>query len=213
MDIRRPFAGDTLVDFLDGMPGDLIRTFLYGGPYSAHDTESHPFLTKEYCWIEAAFQADLPMLGICQGAQMIAHHQGAWVEERDNGLFEFGCYQVRPTAAAGDFLSSLLFVPQAHYHTFDLPDGATLLATSDAYDNQAFRIGDKVYGLQFHPERSRAGYHRWQTQLSDAYARPGVQTRESQNSLLSDHAVQSKWFDGFLDKVFWTVDNHGAELG
>lgn len=210
LDIRRPFDGDMLGDVSD----DLIGTIIYGGPFSAFDTETHPFLNEEYRWIEASFQSGLPMLGICQGTQMIAHHQGAWVGERDNGLFEFGYYEVRPSPDAGDFLTAPLFVPQAHYHTFDLPEGATLLASSDAYENQAFRLGENVYGLQFHPERSRAGFRRWQTQLAEVYGRPGVQTRAMQDSLIYKHeAAQAKWFDGLLGKLFRITDGRETGLG
>ena len=74
-DIRRPFRGEPLGEIAE----DIVGTVIYGGRYNAYDTELHPFLAEEYRWIEAALAAGLPTLGLCQGAQMIAWQQGAWV--------------------------------------------------------------------------------------------------------------------------------------
>lgn len=199
IDVRKPFAGDRIAEPAD----DLAGTVLYGGMYNAYDTGKHPFLNEEYRWIEACLQADLPMLGICQSAQMIAHHLGAWAGPRDHGIFEFGYYRVDPTSDAAGFMDTPLWVTQAHFHTFDLPDGAVRLAGNENYENQAFRYGDKVYGLQFHSEVTIEGFRRWQNQKWDVYDRPGVQSRAEQERLMYQHdAAQADWFYGFLDKLF-----------
>ncbi|MDU8943566.1 glutamine amidotransferase-related protein [Ovoidimarina sediminis] len=197
VDTRRPFRGEAL-----GAPGDdLAATIVYGGPYNACETDRHPFLRDEYRWIDACMSAGVKVLGICQGAQMIAHHCGAWAGARETEIFEFGYYEIVPTEAAGDFLARPLTVCQAHFHTFDLPDGAERLAANDNYENQAFRLGESVYGLQFHAEVTEPGFRRWQAQKAEAYGRPGAQSRAEQDRLLTEHdAAQGLWFEGFLDR-------------
>ena len=195
VDTRRPFRGEAL-----GVPGEeLAATVIYGGPYNVYETDRHPFLRDEYRWIDGCLQAGVKVLGICQGAQMIAHHHGAWAGPRTQEFFEFGYYEITPAKEANDFLTKPLTVCQAHYHTFDLPDGAVRLAGNANYDNQAFRMGESVYGVQFHPEVTETGFRRWQVQKAYAYARPGAQTRDEQDRLLDEHdATMGLWFESFL---------------
>ena len=176
IDSRKPFAGDLL-----GEPDDdLAGTVLYGGMQNVYETDKHPSLLEEYRWIERCLAADVPMLGICQGAQMIAYHLGAWAGPRDHEIFEFGYYPIEPAEGAEGFLPGPLWVTQAHFHTFDLPEGAVRLAGNANYQNQAFRHGEKVYGFQFHAEVTIEGFRRWQKQKWGVYGRPGVQSPEEQ---------------------------------
>lgn len=194
-DIRRPYQGDLLGEVTE----DVAATVIYGGMYNAYDTAIHPFLNEEYHWIDAAMQAGIPMLAICQGAQMIAHHMGAWVGVPEHRSHEFGFYEVSPVEGAEWFLPKPLHVTQGHFHTFDLPDGAQHLARSALFENQAFRVGENVYGVQFHPEQHYEGFKRWQ-EFGDSYGEPGAQTREEQDRLgPSVDPVQHDWFMGFLD--------------
>lgn len=203
-DIRKPFAGDLLGEVDDDLAGSVI----YGGMYNAYDADKHPFLNEEYRWIGAALEAGLPLLGLCQGAQMIAYHQGAWAGARgDDPVHEFGCYEVRPAPEAGDFLTGPMHVTQAHFHTFDLPDGAVRLAGSDTYENQAFRLGETTYGFQFHPEQTIESFRRWQNSRTAAFDQRGAQSREEQNRLLAQHdEAQAAWFFDFLDKFLGTPE-------
>ena len=134
-----------------------------------------------------ALDTGVPLLGICQGAQMLAWHQGAWAGAPDHGMHEFGLYEITPSEEAGDFLTEPMHVTQAHYHTFDLPKGAVRLAGSEHFENQAFRLGDNAYGLQFHPEQTAAGFRRWQKKDFGMRDKPGVQSREEQDALLAQH--------------------------
>lgn len=197
VETRRPFRGEPL-----GVPcDDLVATIVYGGPYDVYETDRHPFLNDEYRWIDACLKAGVKVLGICQGAQMIAHHHGAWAGARAHEIFEFGYYEIAPAEGAHDFLAGPLTVCQAHFHTFDLPHGAVRLAGNASYENQAFRMGDTVYGVQFHPEVTETGFRRWQVQKAHAYARPGAQSQEEQDRLLDEHdPAMGAWFEGFLDR-------------
>ena len=198
-DIRAPFRGEKL----GGVTDDLAGMVVYGGPYNADAADTTPFLNEEYRMIGAVMDAGLPLLGLCQGAQMIAYHLGAFAGAPDHGLHEFGYYEVEPTGADPDFLPGPLHFTQWHFHTFDIPKEAIHLARSAAFENQAFRVGKNVYGLQFHPEQTVEGFRRWQNIDPGSYTRPGVQTRDRQTALMHEHdAAQAMWFYSFLGQLF-----------
>lgn len=199
IDLKKPFSGDLL-----GEPGDdLAGTVLHGGPYNAYDLDKNAFLREEDRWIGACLKADIPMLGICQGAQQIAYHLGGSAGPIEGEPHEFGYYRVDPVEGAEDFLDRPRWFTQAHFHMFGIPDGAERLASSDAFPNQAFRYGRNVYGLQFHPEVTIEGFRRWQDVDWSPYGKPGVQTREEQEQLMLAHdREQANWFSGFMDGLF-----------
>jgi GMP synthase (glutamine-hydrolysing) len=200
--LLRPFAGDSLPTAEEEVAGSVV----YGGRYPVFAEAEHPFLHDEHRWIERCLAQDIPLLGICQGAQSIARVLGAAVGPPASGVHEFGCYPIRPTAEAGDFLTEPLRVAQNHFHAFDIPSGGVRLAESDLYPNQAFRVGDHAYGVQFHPEMTIDGFRRWQTAPDAAYGQPGAQTREEQDRLLAEHdAAVTAWFNAFLDDLFGRV--------
>ena len=195
----RPFAGDTLGRVDDGVAACVV----YGGPYNVFETDAHPFLLDEHRWIEQCIERDVPLLGICQGAQSIAHTLGARCGPRPGEPHEFGYYPVRPTPGGEAYFPDELVVAQAHFHEFELPDGAERLAESDAFPCQAMRYGRSTFALQFHPEVTRAGFRRWQIADWAWYGKPGVQSREKQDALARDHDdAQHRWFMGFLDMLF-----------
>jgi GMP synthase-like glutamine amidotransferase len=139
----------------DAAPPDIGRyhaLIFMGGPISVNDDLQ--FLRHEMGFIRQAVARRQPILGICLGSQLIARALGASV--RRNPAKEIGWYGVRFTPVAdGDRLFDGLSEETVfHWHgeTFDLPPGAELLASSDLCRNQAFRVGDRVYGLQFHLE-------------------------------------------------------------
>jgi GMP synthase-like glutamine amidotransferase len=134
------------------VPGDYGALVFMGGPMSVND--DLPYLRREKEYIRSAIARGIPVLGICLGAQLIASALGAAV--RKNPAKEIGWFDLHFTAAAaGDRLfDGLVQESVFHWHgeAFDLPEGAALLASSDLCRNQAFRIGPRVYGLQFHLE-------------------------------------------------------------
>jgi len=145
---------------LDGYHG-LI---LLGGPMGVHDVDTHPHLETEVDLIRQALDREMPILGICLGAQLIAKALGAQV--RPNPEKEIGWYDVNQTPAAKSdpllsHFSDTEKVFQWHGDTFDIPRGAVHLAQSPACTNQAFRYGDNVYALQFHLEVDQPLIERW----------------------------------------------------
>ena len=145
---------------LDGYHGLVIL----GGPMSVNDADRLPHLIVEMKLIEDAMKRDVPILGICLGAQLIARTLGARVYP--NKEKEIGWYDVSPTKEAerdsllGAFRGSERIF-QWHGETFDIPQSARHLASSRLCHNQAFRYGPKVYGLQFHLEVDEPMIHRW----------------------------------------------------
>lgn len=199
VDLRKPFAGQEL----GALEDDVVGTVLHGGPYNAFDVDKHAFMADEDRWIGECLKADIPMLGICQGAQQIAWHLGADAGPIDGEPYEFGYYRVDPVAGADDFMDRPLWFSQVHFHMFGIPQGGERLASSALFPNQAFRYGAKVYGFQFHPEVTIEGFRRWQAEPWSPYGKPGSQTREEQDALMLQHdRAQADWFYSFMGKLF-----------
>ncbi len=160
-DIRAMHDGDTLPDTLEGYGGLIIL----GGPMGAYEKDRYPYFQTVENLIREAAGWGLPALGICLGSQLIAQALGGSVFP--NRVKEIGPSNVYLTDAAGEdpLFAGLggeeLAVFQWHGDTFTLPDGAVLLATSTDCQNQAFRYGERVYGLQFHVEVDEAMVASW----------------------------------------------------
>ncbi len=132
--------------------GGLI---VLGGPMSVYEADRLPWLKREIDLVERAVTAGRPVLGICLGAQMIAHAAGAKVYPGDKR--EVGWAPVTMTADGHDDplligLPDQLNVFHMHGDTYELPPDATNLFTSSVYEQQAFSWGETVYGFQFHLE-------------------------------------------------------------
>ena len=135
----------------------VTHLVIMGGPMAVYEMHDFPYLVSEVALIHAAINANKPILGVCLGAQMLAHVLGARVYP--GSLKEIGWYEVQLSSEGmNDPLISSLALPdrnvaqvfQWHGDTFDLPERSVRLSSSELYANQAFRYGDRVYGFQFH---------------------------------------------------------------
>lgn len=147
----RTFAGEAVPVGIDGFAGLVVM----GGPMGVYETDQFPHLRDELRLIRSAIDAGKPVLGICLGSQLIAAALGARVYPGPHK--EIGWYDVTLTeAAASDAVFGPL--PQTftafvwHGDVFDLPDGATSLASTALTACQAFRYGSNVHGILFHME-------------------------------------------------------------
>ncbi len=145
---------------LEGYHGLVVL----GGPMSVTDVAQFPHLKTEMALIEKALKKNLPVLGICLGAQLIAKTLGARIYP--NNEKEIGWYDVCPTQNAKSDRLLVKFRPtekifQWHGDTFDIPNSAVHLASSSLCTNQAFRYRDNVYALQFHLEVDEPMIARW----------------------------------------------------
>jgi len=134
-----------------------------GGPISAYESDVYPFLDSEIEAIRRRLNDGTPLIGICLGAQLIALAAGARVYP--SGIKEIG---IAPVSLSDAGRESCLHPfakapPTLHWHgdTFDLPDGAVHLASTERCENQAFAIGRNVIGFQFHPEATGRNIEHW----------------------------------------------------
>lgn len=155
-------AGLDSISEIEPMSPDLV--VILGGPIGAYQEGDYPFLVDELRLLERRLQADLPTLGICLGAQLMARALGARVYPGTNK--ELGWSPLKLSDAGMESSLANLAAEDAnvlHWHgdTFELPVGATHLASSYQYQNQAFAWGKSALALQFHPEVTALGLERW----------------------------------------------------
>jgi GMP synthase-like glutamine amidotransferase len=174
LDIRRVFAGDPIPTAASGFDGLVVM----GGPMSAASDRGFPTRGAEVGLIADAIRAGIPTLGVCLGAQLLAVAGGAPVRAGGSGP-EIGWGPVTLTAEAhGDplfaGLPDTLTVLHWHADTFDIPAGGRRLAANVPYPNQAFRLGDSAWGVQFHLEVDSEGVDQFLSAFgADADAVPG----------------------------------------
>lgn len=148
---------------------------ILGGPVGVGDLARYPFLKDELGLIEKALHEGTPILGICLGAQLIAHALGARVYP--SGLKEIGWGGVELTEAGlASPLCALQDASVLHWHgdTFDLPQGASHLARTSLVENQAFSWGQQVLGLQFHAEAYGEEIEAWLVGHASELAAAGI---------------------------------------
>src|SRR5271157_1514878 len=136
-------------------PDQLDWLIVMGGPMSVNEEAMYPWLKAEKRLIAQAIEAGKTVLGICLGAQLIASALGARVFP--NACKEIGWFPVHRTRSAVASELAPLFtdgLDVLHWHgeTFDLPRGSAGFLESEACANQAFSLGSRVLGLQFHLE-------------------------------------------------------------
>jgi GMP synthase (glutamine-hydrolysing) len=196
-------GADDLVT-LDALAPDLL--IVLGGPIGAYEEAIYRFLRDELRLLEARLAANQPIMGICLGAQLMARALGARVYPASRK--ELGWAPVSLTGAGKhSALRYLENTPVLHWHgdTFDLPKGATLLASTEVCENQAFSFGDRAVGLQFHPEAIAQKLEEWFIgHACEIASTPGVSVNQlRQQSATYAGALQSRATEFFSD---WLSD-------
>jgi GMP synthase (glutamine-hydrolysing) len=157
--------GDVLPETFDGIEAVVSL----GGPMNVYEEGKYPFLKAEDVFLKKVMAGNVPFLGICLGAQLLAKATGARVKKAP--VEEIGFSRVDITSGGKRDplflgLKSSIDVFQWHGDTFDIPEGGELLATSGVCAGQAFRVGAKAYGLQFHVEVNAEMVSEWVREYS-----------------------------------------------
>lgn len=152
----KPLAGQALPPH-----EEVAGAVIMGGPMNVDEVERFPALAAEREWLAQAVRRELPLLGICLGAQLLARALGAEVGPGERP--EIGFAPVEVSAPEDPVLGGLApSTDVLHWHgdVFDLPDGAQSLASSELTEHQAFRLGN-AWGVLFHPEADLALVEAW----------------------------------------------------
>lgn len=158
---------------LDLCQPDLL--IMMGGPMGVYEQDLYPWITCQLRRLTLRLEKDLPTLGVCFGAQMIAAALGAEVYAGPQK--EVGFHPVSLTiAGAASPLRHIANVPVLHWHgdSFGIPDNVELLASSHIYAHQAFRRGSNLLALQFHAEMGEdPRFQDWITEWPEAVVEAG----------------------------------------
>ncbi|MCY7324735.1 MAG: gamma-glutamyl-gamma-aminobutyrate hydrolase family protein [Microbacteriaceae bacterium] len=174
----------TTIDASDLGPGsiEMIEADLVvvlGGDMGAYQTDEYGYLVDELDLLAKRLEDEKPTLGLCLGAQLMAHALGGRASKGKSVVIGFR--DVNLTEAGRDSpLRHFAGVPVMQWHgdSFRLPAGATRLASSAEYSNEAFRLGDYALAVQFHPEITGTMYEEWIAQGAAELARHGIDGAE-----------------------------------
>jgi GMP synthase (glutamine-hydrolysing) len=190
-------------------PNNVAGLVVMGGPMNVDQVDRFPALAEEVRWLRGAVDANLPVLGVCLGSQLLAKALGRRVYA--NRVKEIGWYEVEflPAAATDPLFQNIprqVTVFQWHGDTFDLPAGAVQLARSPQCENQVFRFGDRAFGLQFHMEVTSEIIDDWLCQSDNcgelaglSYIDPAAIRRQTPEQLPQMESVGRQVFDRFAN--------------
>lgn len=173
-------------DILPGSLENIAAIISLGGPMNVYEEADYPFLRWEEGFLRIAIKEEIPILGICLGAQLLAKACGAKVNkarEKEIGWYEVNLTDKGTRDPLFSALPGKLEVFQWHEDTFDIPAGAVHLAGSRLCPKQAFGFGKNAYGLQFHIEVSPHMIKDWICE----YMKEGETGFDPRNMLIEAH--------------------------
>ncbi|MCZ7585904.1 MAG: type 1 glutamine amidotransferase [Deltaproteobacteria bacterium] len=182
----RPFEGEAVPSDL----GDRDGVIVMGGPMAVQDRRLHPWISDEINLVKTAVERNMPVLGICLGAQVMAAALGANVYP--SRTREIGCLPVTLTdlgskdPAFQDFQHEFV-VFQWHGDTFDMPKNARRLARGIVSPNQAFAVGKRAYALQFHLEVTREMVDRFIEHYPEDLKAAGIESADTMLHVFEAH--------------------------
>ena len=187
------FTGESIPD-AKNIEGVLVM----GGPMNVYEESAYPFLAEENHFLKYCLGNGIPVLGICLGAQLIAKAAGAKI--RKAFAKELGWYEVRLTAAGLrdpllEGCAKTFPVFQFHEDTFDIPPDAVHIIEAPVCPHQGFRMGNTVYGLQFHFEATREMIVDW---VADQAENKAKILKDTEQNIASCHRYGKEFFAKFL---------------
>jgi len=178
----------------DSVPDNVAGIMPLGGHMGAMDDHIAPWLIHERALLKDAVERNVPIFGICLGAQLLAAANGGEVRRAETS--EIGVYDITPLeSATTDPVFNLPITKAAQWHediVTRLPVGATRLASSPLCENQVYRIGDAQYAVQFHPEIDRSIIRDWEEHADNAFLESGKSSVEAEVAA-ADEEMQATW--------------------
>ena len=182
-------------------PEEYDAIMVFGGAMHPDQDAEHPWLADEAIFIREAIAREVPLLGVCLGSQLIARAVGANVGPAQSA--EVGWYTVHLTDAGLDdpvlgVLPERVDAFEWHYYGFELPDGAELLADNGA-SRQGYRLGERTWAVQFHPEVTRQMLDHWFVAGENELPDPARVRRDTEQHLATWNAQGRALCGAFLD--------------
>jgi len=192
------YRGESLPKDLSGIDGVITL----GGPMNVYEEEKYPFLSQEDSLLKTVFDAEIPVLGICLGSQLIAKAAGSKVYQ--SSVPEVGFREVRLTPGGKNDplfkgLPDALTVFQWHEDTFDIPLEGVSLAEGRDCRNQAFKFGRCTYGFQFHVEITHVDIDTWIWSYWDVND-PVV--RQKKEKMIQEYFDRQSLFGWQADRIY-----------
>ena len=181
---------------------DIEAIITLGGPMNVYQEDKYPFLRDEDALLKKAMEEEIPILGICLGAQLLAKASGGNVKKARKK--EIGWYTIKLTTDGSKDLffegvGKALDAFQWHEDTFEISKDAKLLATSKRCNTQAFRVGKNAYGLQFHIEVTAEMIEKWTREYFD---NKDPKLRLKSYEMLSDYCKRESLFNRQANRVY-----------
>jgi GMP synthase-like glutamine amidotransferase len=197
-------AGEPVPD-LDGIDGVVSL----GGEQSVTNIDADPMLAAEAEFLKEAVEREVPVLGVCLGAQLLAHALGGRVVRLPRQLIEWIPIEALPAAAGDPVIGSLPEGAMAlHWHEdgIEPPPGAVeLLRRRPGHTAEAFRVGESAWGVQFHPEVHDEGLDGWYRAGYGELAAVGVTEEQARAAdalhMPAQRALSDALFGGFARAV------------
>jgi GMP synthase-like glutamine amidotransferase len=213
-----PYRGDAYPQL-----SEIAGMISLGGPMSANDEEIHSWIRPEIQLIQACAEAGKPTVGICLGGQMMARALGGSVEAHETQEVGWFPVEVLSSGRKDPVMGAAGEMPTVyHWHgdTFHLPPGAELLAKSRICPRQAYKVSDKIYGFQFHPEADHQLVLEWlalsgvEDEIADtqkAFGTDSVQDAETQRNIAMKGEKASLKITAAIGSLFRTRETQEAD--
>ncbi|WP_432798780.1 type 1 glutamine amidotransferase [Poriferisphaera sp. WC338] len=199
--IVRLYADDQLPPDLDGVDGLVIM----GGPQNMDQLEQYPYLECEMALIKKMHERNLPILGVCLGAQLIAVALGGKVEKMDAPEIGFGPVELTPQGRMDTIMAGMPWtMQQFHTHGYqitELPPKSVCYAGSAACKHQAFSVGLRTVGIQYHFEWSKKELEAILEQFASWISQSGVDMNDVRAGIEEHYEDYRRRGDRFTERL------------